>query len=150
MNSLGPLVASSFGNSVSLILPCQLTIYDDINQLLSPILSFTQKFVSMLIEKLFFAAKRLAKASPSRQTGMKLHSRSQESGRRLFCCSGWYPYLLFICMYYLQCYELIVCFISLACFHHSLGSLHFLAIDWKYAVNLGDLATLPFGDVISA
>ena len=88
MNSLGPLVASSFGNSVSLILPCQLTIYDDINQLLSPILSFTQKFVSMLIEKLFFAAKRLAKASPSRQTGMKLHSRSQESGRRLFCCSG--------------------------------------------------------------
>lgn len=53
MDSLGPLVASSSGNSVSLILPCQLTMYDYINQLLSPILSFTQKFFSMLIEKLF-------------------------------------------------------------------------------------------------
>ncbi|KAK4604201.1 hypothetical protein RGQ29_012632 [Quercus rubra] len=41
------------------------------------------------VNELFYEiAKRLAKASPSRQTGMKLHSRSQESGRRLFCCSG--------------------------------------------------------------
>lgn len=136
MDSLGPLVASWFGDRVSLILPCQLTMYDDINQLSSPILSFTQKFFSMLIETSFFAAKRLAKASPSRPTGMKLHSRSQESGRRLFCCSGWYPYLLYNCMYYLQCYELIVCFISIAWFHHSMGSLNFLAINWKYAFKI--------------
>ncbi|KAF3957079.1 hypothetical protein CMV_017864, partial [Castanea mollissima] len=41
------------------------------------------------VNELFYEiAKRLAKASPSRPTGMKLHSRSQESGRRLFCCSG--------------------------------------------------------------
>ena len=37
----------------------------------------------------FFAAKRLAKAVPSRTAGMKLHSKSQERGRKLFCCSGW-------------------------------------------------------------
>ncbi|KAK7833183.1 ras-related protein rhn1 [Quercus suber] len=37
------------------------------------------------VNELFYEiAKRLAKASPSRPTGMKLHSRSQESGRRLF------------------------------------------------------------------
>ncbi|KAK9268622.1 hypothetical protein L1049_000379 [Liquidambar formosana] len=40
------------------------------------------------VNELFFEiAKRLAKACPSRPTGMKLHSRSQERGRRVFCCS---------------------------------------------------------------
>ncbi|KAF5748598.1 Ras-related small GTP-binding family protein [Tripterygium wilfordii] len=41
------------------------------------------------VNELFYEiAKRLAKAAPSRPTGMKLHSRPQESGRRFFCCSG--------------------------------------------------------------
>ncbi|GMI81248.1 ARABIDOPSIS RAB HOMOLOG F2A, RAB homolog 1, RAB HOMOLOG F2A [Hibiscus trionum] len=40
------------------------------------------------VNELFYEiAKRLAKAAPSRMTGMKLHVRPQESGRRLFCCS---------------------------------------------------------------
>ncbi|XP_060668685.1 ras-related protein RHN1 isoform X2 [Ziziphus jujuba] len=40
------------------------------------------------VNELFYEiAKRLAKASPSRQTGMKLHRRSQESRRGIFCCS---------------------------------------------------------------
>ncbi|XVF34817.1 hypothetical protein REPUB_Repub18cG0091200 [Reevesia pubescens] len=40
------------------------------------------------VNELFYEiAKRLAKAAPSRPTGMKLHSRPQQSGRRLFCCS---------------------------------------------------------------
>ncbi|KAJ0090553.1 hypothetical protein Patl1_13224 [Pistacia atlantica] len=34
-----------------------------------------------------FAAKRLVKASPLRQTGMKLHTGRQEGGSRGFCCS---------------------------------------------------------------
>ncbi|XP_012444620.1 ras-related protein RHN1 [Gossypium raimondii] len=41
------------------------------------------------VSELFYEiAKRLAKAAPSRTGGMKLHSRRQESGRRLFCCSS--------------------------------------------------------------
>ncbi|KAB2079759.1 Ras-related RHN1 [Gossypium arboreum] len=41
------------------------------------------------VSELFYEiAKRLAKAAPSRTSGMKLHSRRQESGRRLFCCSS--------------------------------------------------------------
>ncbi|KAJ7969623.1 Ras-related protein [Quillaja saponaria] len=41
------------------------------------------------VNELFYEiAKRLEKANPSRRTGMKLHSRSQETGRRLFCCSS--------------------------------------------------------------
>ncbi|KAF5482044.1 hypothetical protein F2P56_002643 [Juglans regia] len=41
------------------------------------------------VNELFYEiAKRLAKANPSRTTGMKLQGRSQESGRRLFCCSA--------------------------------------------------------------
>uniref|UniRef100_A0A2P2KZJ4 Uncharacterized protein MANES_03G019800 n=1 Tax=Rhizophora mucronata TaxID=61149 RepID=A0A2P2KZJ4_RHIMU len=40
------------------------------------------------VNELFYEiAKRLAKAAPSRLAGMKLHSRPQESGRRMFCCS---------------------------------------------------------------
>ncbi|KAK7358320.1 hypothetical protein VNO77_00247 [Canavalia gladiata] len=39
------------------------------------------------VNELFYEiAKRLAKANPSRQTGIKLHSRPQET-RRLFCCA---------------------------------------------------------------
>ncbi|CAL5400307.1 unnamed protein product [Camellia sinensis] len=41
------------------------------------------------VNELFYEiAKRLAKASPSRPAGMKLHNRSQEAGRREFCCSS--------------------------------------------------------------
>ncbi|OUZ99930.1 Small GTPase superfamily [Macleaya cordata] len=41
------------------------------------------------VNEIFYEiAKRLAKASPSRPTGMKLHNGTQEGGRRLFCCSG--------------------------------------------------------------
>lgn len=41
------------------------------------------------VNELFYEiAKRLAKACPSRPTGMKLHNRSQERERRQFCCSG--------------------------------------------------------------
>ncbi|KAL6984810.1 Complex III subunit 3 [Sarracenia purpurea var. burkii] len=41
------------------------------------------------VNELFYEiAKILAKASPSRPTGMKLHRRSQEWGRRGFCCSS--------------------------------------------------------------
>ncbi|XP_052199049.1 ras-related protein RHN1-like isoform X2 [Diospyros lotus] len=41
------------------------------------------------VNELFYdIAKRLAQAAPSRQGGMKLHSRSQEGRRRLFCCSS--------------------------------------------------------------
>ncbi|THF98603.1 hypothetical protein TEA_011275 [Camellia sinensis var. sinensis] len=41
------------------------------------------------VNELFYEiAKRLAKASPSRPAGMKLHNRSQEAGRRAFCCSS--------------------------------------------------------------
>ncbi|XP_059433405.1 ras-related protein RHN1-like [Corylus avellana] len=40
------------------------------------------------VNELFYEiAKKLAKASPSRPTGMKLHRGSQDGGRRLFCCS---------------------------------------------------------------
>ncbi|TYI21962.1 hypothetical protein ES332_A06G074200v1 [Gossypium tomentosum] len=40
------------------------------------------------VNELFYEiAKKLAKAAPSRPTGMKLHSRPQEMGRRFFCCS---------------------------------------------------------------
>ncbi|KAJ4846406.1 Ras- protein rhn1 [Turnera subulata] len=40
------------------------------------------------VNELFYEiAKRLAKAAPLRPTGMKLQSRQQESGRRMFCCS---------------------------------------------------------------
>ncbi|XP_038695336.1 ras-related protein Rab5-like isoform X2 [Tripterygium wilfordii] len=40
------------------------------------------------VNELFYEiAKRLAKATPSRPTGMRLHSRPQNSGRRFFCCS---------------------------------------------------------------
>ncbi|RYQ91491.1 hypothetical protein Ahy_B09g097380 [Arachis hypogaea] len=40
------------------------------------------------VNELFYKiAKRLAKANPSRQTGIKLHSIPQETRRRrLFCC----------------------------------------------------------------
>ncbi|XP_057967493.1 ras-related protein RHN1-like isoform X2 [Malania oleifera] len=41
------------------------------------------------VNELFYEiAKRLAKICPSRPTGMRLQSRSQERRRRLFCCSG--------------------------------------------------------------
>ncbi|XP_057506041.1 ras-related protein RHN1-like isoform X2 [Actinidia eriantha] len=41
------------------------------------------------VNELFYEiAKRLEKASPSRPGGMKLHRRSQEGGRRVFCCSS--------------------------------------------------------------
>ncbi|KAL5768857.1 hypothetical protein ACOSP7_015403 [Xanthoceras sorbifolium] len=41
------------------------------------------------VNELFYEiAKRLAKANPSRQTGMKLHPGRQEGGRRGFCCSS--------------------------------------------------------------
>ncbi|WCJ42447.1 Ras-related protein Rab-5A [Euphorbia peplus] len=41
------------------------------------------------VNELFYEiAKKLAKAAPTRPTtGMKLHSRQQENGRRMFCCS---------------------------------------------------------------
>ncbi|KAK4283735.1 hypothetical protein QN277_000657 [Acacia crassicarpa] len=41
------------------------------------------------VNELFYEiAKRLAKANPSRQTGIKLHSRPQEQNRRrFFCCA---------------------------------------------------------------
>ncbi|KAJ4708422.1 Ras-related protein [Melia azedarach] len=40
------------------------------------------------VNELFYEiAKRLAKANPSRQTGMKLHTGRREGGRRGFCCS---------------------------------------------------------------
>lgn len=40
------------------------------------------------VNELFYEiAKKLAKASPSRPTGIKLHSRSQQNSRRMFCCS---------------------------------------------------------------
>ncbi|OAY53737.1 ras-related protein RHN1 isoform X1 [Manihot esculenta] len=40
------------------------------------------------VNELFYEiAKELVKAAPSRPTGMKLHTRQQESGRRMFCCS---------------------------------------------------------------
>ncbi|XP_027342844.1 ras-related protein RHN1-like [Abrus precatorius] len=40
------------------------------------------------VNELFYEiAKRLAKANPSRQTGIKLDSRPQETRRRLFCCA---------------------------------------------------------------
>nr|XP_018681589.1 PREDICTED: ras-related protein RHN1 isoform X3 [Musa acuminata subsp. malaccensis] len=41
------------------------------------------------INELFYEiAKRLAKARPSRSSGMRLSSETQDRGRRLFCCSG--------------------------------------------------------------
>ncbi|CAL9162702.1 unnamed protein product [Musa hybrid cultivar] len=41
------------------------------------------------INELFYEiAKRLAKARPSRSSGMRLSSEMQDRGRRLFCCSG--------------------------------------------------------------
>ncbi|KAK3041656.1 hypothetical protein RJ639_001466 [Escallonia herrerae] len=41
------------------------------------------------VNELFYEiAKRVAKAVPLRPGGMKLHRRSQDRGRRLFCCSG--------------------------------------------------------------
>ena len=61
MNSLGPLVASSFGNSFSLILPCQLTINDDINQLLSPIL-FYPEIGFHAYREAFFCSKEIGKS----------------------------------------------------------------------------------------
>ncbi|KAJ1437955.1 Small GTPase superfamily [Sesbania bispinosa] len=40
------------------------------------------------VNELFYEiAKRLAKDNPSRQTGIKLHTRPQETRRRLFCCA---------------------------------------------------------------
>ncbi|XP_062090764.1 ras-related protein RHN1-like [Humulus lupulus] len=40
------------------------------------------------VNELFYEiAKRLAKSSPTRPSGMKLHRGSRERGRRLFCCS---------------------------------------------------------------
>ncbi|KAK8477980.1 hypothetical protein V6N13_002547 [Hibiscus sabdariffa] len=40
------------------------------------------------VNELFYEiAKKLAKAAPSQTTGMKLHIRQQDSGRRFFCCS---------------------------------------------------------------
>ncbi|CAN6540940.1 hypothetical protein ACFX13_018062 [Malus domestica] len=40
------------------------------------------------VNELFYEiAKKLAKASPSRQSGIKLHSRSPQNSRRMFCCS---------------------------------------------------------------
>ncbi|GAB2268238.1 Complex III subunit 3 [Dionaea muscipula] len=41
------------------------------------------------VNELFFEiAKRLARNVPSRADGIKLQNRSQEGGRKLFCCSG--------------------------------------------------------------
>ncbi|XP_057467082.1 ras-related protein RHN1-like [Actinidia eriantha] len=41
------------------------------------------------VNELFYEiAKRLEKVSPSRPGGMKLHRRSQEGGRGVFCCSS--------------------------------------------------------------
>ncbi|KAB2019564.1 hypothetical protein ES319_D07G005300v1 [Gossypium barbadense] len=41
------------------------------------------------VNELFYEiAKRLAKAAPSRPTGIKLHNRPRESERRFFCCSS--------------------------------------------------------------
>ncbi|KAH1131973.1 hypothetical protein J1N35_003351 [Gossypium stocksii] len=41
------------------------------------------------VNELFYEiAKRLAKAAPSRSTGIKLHNRPRESERRFFCCSS--------------------------------------------------------------
>ncbi|KAJ9183971.1 hypothetical protein P3X46_007763 [Hevea brasiliensis] len=40
------------------------------------------------VNELFYEiAKKLVKAAPLRPTGMKLHTRQQESGRRMLCCS---------------------------------------------------------------
>ncbi|KAL5572676.1 hypothetical protein UlMin_022273 [Ulmus minor] len=40
------------------------------------------------VNELFYEiAKRLAKSIPSRPTGMRLHRRTRESGRGLFCCN---------------------------------------------------------------
>lgn len=43
---------------------------------------------------ILLAAKRLAEANPSRQTGMKLHTESHGGGRRGFCCSWKCPHFL--------------------------------------------------------
>lgn len=41
------------------------------------------------VNELFYEiAKLLIKAAPSRPRGMKLHTRSQQGGRRGYCCSG--------------------------------------------------------------
>uniref|UniRef100_A0A1S3E9N9 Ras-related protein RHN1-like n=2 Tax=Cicer arietinum TaxID=3827 RepID=A0A1S3E9N9_CICAR len=40
------------------------------------------------VNELFYEiAKRLAKANPARQTGIKLHGSTRETGRSRFCCS---------------------------------------------------------------
>ncbi|XP_027921796.1 ras-related protein RHN1-like isoform X2 [Vigna unguiculata] len=40
------------------------------------------------VNELFYEiAKRLVKANPSRQSGIKLHTRATESRRRYFCCA---------------------------------------------------------------
>ncbi|CAI8619796.1 unnamed protein product [Vicia faba] len=40
------------------------------------------------VNELFYEiGKRLARANPSRQTGIKLHGRTRETRRRLFCCA---------------------------------------------------------------
>ncbi|XP_048423222.1 ras-related protein RHN1-like isoform X1 [Pyrus x bretschneideri] len=40
------------------------------------------------VNELFYEiAKKVAKASPSRQAGIKLHIRSQQPSRRVFCCT---------------------------------------------------------------
>lgn len=54
-------------------------------------------FFTMLMKASLFAGKKLAKASPSRPTGIKLHSRSQQNSRRMFCCSWWCQYATFFC-----------------------------------------------------
>lgn len=136
--------------------PYQLLMNADINQLISPILCFTRTSFPCL-QKSFFAAKKLAKASPSRPTGMKLHRGSQDSGRRLFCCSVWFPYLA-IQLYVIL--SILWTYIMLFLFHHSAGWHHFhllldnIKLKWWYKPpslvwNIGDPATLHVGDVIN-
>ncbi|KAM7275318.1 hypothetical protein ACFE04_017184 [Oxalis oulophora] len=41
------------------------------------------------VNELFYEiAKKVAKAAPSRPTGMRLHTRQQDTQRRMFCCSS--------------------------------------------------------------
>ncbi|XP_061340112.1 ras-related protein RHN1-like [Gastrolobium bilobum] len=48
----------------------------------------TSAKTALNVNELFYEiAKRLAKANPSRQTGIKLHNRPQDSRRRLYCCT---------------------------------------------------------------
>ncbi|XP_068471217.1 ras-related protein RHN1-like isoform X3 [Phaseolus vulgaris] len=46
----------------------------------------TAQNVNELFYEIDFAAKRLAKANPSRQSGIKLHTRATETRRGYFCC----------------------------------------------------------------